>query len=102
MNQPNIDQEDFDLAQEYITGFGIEISKTQLSDLLDENPRLAKELSIGGFDTVVREIIRGTISEKFIGQPWPSYADNLSDEEMENFVESIRVSAEKQGYKLTE
>lgn len=101
MNKHNIDQEDFELTQEYIAGFGIEMTDDQLSDLLDENPRLAKELSIGGFDTVVREIIRGAISEKFIGRSWPLYIDNLSDEEMESFVESIRVSAEKQGYKIT-
>lgn len=102
MNKHNINQEDFELVQEYITGFGIEMTNEQLSDLLDENSRLAKELSIGGFDSVVREIIRGTISEKFIGRSWPLYTDNLTDEEMENFVESIRVSAEKQGYKITE
>lgn len=62
MSKYYIDIKDFSLAQQYIASLGVGMSSAQLSDFFNED-HIAKELSIKGFDTSVREKIFDAISK---------------------------------------
>lgn len=80
---------------------GINITEDQLTVLLNKNVYLKEQLNKYTFyDTVVREGVSSMISETFVGEEWPKFGDNLTDKELEDFVQKIRASASKMGYEI--
>lgn len=71
----------------------------QMRDLLNKNPTIRADVQAGRIDTQTRESLVDALSQKLLGQDWPSYN---SAADFDDFVDRFEPAAKAAGYRLIE
>ena len=88
-------QECIDVIQDYT---GVQLTMSQFSELMQENPRLRKQLIKYNSprDTMDRECMIGALAVKIVGRQWPTYGEG--QEVYNKFIENFETQVHAQGY----
>lgn len=81
--------------------FGIIFNEKEIKEIIDLYPQEKSKITqFSYYDTEARESINFIISHFFIDSEYPIYGDNLTEEQLEKFLNLIKGMAKNFGYKV--